>query len=151
MSDHGRYRCLHYTEAIAEAEANEEILVTVDEVLVVNQGGEAAVAIHIVGAPKFWEQYEPQAFEVELIRPRWMYGSEGHLHSIRWVGRVHDLTDEDFENLPEGHPYWELIPESGAFLWAVPKFPKFTDEPWQRCEIPWRQAFRDTGSQEAQR
>lgn len=119
---HGNYRRVHYTEAIAEAEDRDEILVTLDDVLVINQGSEAAVAIHIVGGPNFWEHDEPEAYQVELVRPRWLYGSEGHLYPLRWVGRVDEPTDAEFETLAadESHPYWDLIPESGSFLWAVP-------------------------------
>ena len=147
---HGNYRRVHYTEAIAEAEDRDEILVTLDDVLVINQGSEAAVAIHIVGEPNLWEHDEPKAYQVELVRPRWLYGSEGHLYPLRWVGRVNEPTDAEFEILAadESHPYWDLIPESGSFLWAVPKVPAFSrmyseSKSWQRCELPWWNAFRE--------
>ena len=144
MSQHGNYRRLHWTEAVAEAETNDEILVTTGSDLVINQGSEAAVAIHIVGGPKFWEQDEPQAYEVQLIRPRWLYGDEGHLYPVRWVGRVDELTDAEFDTVSDDDSYWNLIPEGCAFLWAVPKVPKFSNgKPWQRCEIAWWKSFRE--------
>jgi hypothetical protein len=142
MRGHGNYRRLHYTEAIAEAEANNEILVTTDDVLIVNQGSEAAVAIHIVAEPNFWEHDEPKAYEVQLVRPMWLYGSEGHLYPIRWVGRMHEFTDEELESATGDEQFWNLLPDD-IYLWALPKVPKWTEKPWQRCELNWWQAFRE--------
>lgn len=141
---HGNYRTLHWHEAIAEAAERDEILVTTDDVLVVNQGSEAAVAIHIVAEPKFWEHDEPKGYGVQLVRPRWLYGSEGHLFPLRWVGRLHELTVEELEAIPEDSPYWELIPENDSYLWSIPRMSGgHNPKPWQRCELSWWQAFRD--------
>ncbi|WPH57788.1 hypothetical protein [Mycobacterium phage WXIN] len=145
---HGNYRRLHYTEAVAEAEERNEILVGLDEVLVC-QSGEAIVAIHIVAAPLFWTMDEPQAYEVELIRPRWLYGSEGILSPIRWVGRNYDITAEELHELDkltheelDASPYGQL-PEIDGYLWAIPKVPQFSrTQPWRRNELAWWESFR---------
>lgn len=136
---------LHYTEAIAEAERNKEILVTLDEVLIVNQGTRSAIALHIVGEPDYWTKDEPKGYCVELVRPSWLYGAEGHLHKLRWVGRVEELTDEELDAMSEEDPYWDLIPEHGNHLWALPKLSN-GGKPWQRCEIPWFDSFRSVST-----
>ena len=154
MSRHGNYGWLHYSEAIAIAEERDEILVTADDVLMIGEGGAAAVAIHIVAGPNFWEHDEPEGYSVELVRPFWMYGSEGHLYPVRWVGRVHELTNAELDAMTEDDPYWELIPEHGSYLWAVPKVPQFSKtyyggKPWKRCELKWWDAFRQPSAQVA--
>lgn len=139
---HGNYRTIHFREAIAEAEERGELLVGLDEVLWRCPGTESVQAIHIVGAPKFWEQDEPTAYRVELIRPRWMYGNEGHLHPVRWVGHLDEFTDEEFDEMErEDSPLSELLngnvlPEAHSWLWAIPK------ADWLRCEIRWWETFR---------
>lgn len=78
-----------------------------------------------------------------LVRPRWLYGSEGELSLLRWVGRLEDMSIEEMEALSEDNPYWgELIPEYGDYLWALPKTAYGGNKTWQRCEIPYWEAFR---------
>ncbi|QRY51791.1 hypothetical protein [Mycolicibacterium septicum] len=145
---YGNYRRLHYTEAVAEAEERGEILVGLDEVLTCSSG-EGVVAIHIVAAPDFWTMDEPQAYGVELVRPRWLYGSEGILFPVRWVGRAYETTIAELDELGklsteelDASPYGQL-PDNDNHLWAIPKVPKFSKQPWKRCELQWWRAFRE--------
>lgn len=134
---HGNYRRLHYSEALKEAVGNDEMLVTSDEVLWTGPGkGRGVTAVHVVTEPDYWTHDEPKAYIVELVRPMWAYGNEGHLNPIRFVCHVDELTADELDAMTEADPYWDLIPD-GSWLWAVPK------GNWERCEIPWWNAFRD--------
>lgn len=135
-------RRLHYTEAVAEAEARGEILVGRDEVLTVREGKTSAVAIHIVVDYGTDYSAEPKGYAVELCRPSFMYGAEGILTPLRFVGRVEELTSEELDAMSDDDPYWDLIPDYSELLFAMPKVPGFTEESWRRSEAPYWQAFR---------
>jgi hypothetical protein len=60
----------------------------------------------------YWDN-PPQGYMIEITRPRWMYGNEGFLFEsgLTYMGVLddddfEDITEEEFENLPEEGHFW---------------------------------------------
>lgn len=75
----------------------------------------------------------------------WQACSTMRTRPERWVDRVEELTDDELNAITDADPYWELIPEHGSYLWAIPKIPGpwSNGQTWKRCELKWWQTFRD--------
>lgn len=128
---HGNYRHVTHQQAYEESVEGNFTLVGLDGVY--QQKG---TMLHVVADERFYSQDEPQAYVVELARPNWLYGNEGLLRPIRFVGRTSDcwLDASEQEWFPgEDNDPFPLFNDS--WLWALPnQLTPYYDERWVEVE-----------------
>lgn len=99
-------------EALDLVKDSNEILVSTSDFI--QYGDSYSWVLQIVAMDGFWEEEKPQAYTVEITRPNFMYGSEGILYGagLRFLGFLRDdtyeedISDEEYEKVPDGRRIW---------------------------------------------
>lgn len=144
MWEHGNYKQITHREAYDHWLENDSELVTVDSVVYRNGPGIGREVWHIVAPHDFFMMDEPIAYSVELVRPMWLYGSEGQLFPLKFLGRLSDewldVCDEEwFPNEENGNI--DPFPD-GSFLWELPNGSSGKDPQWKPVDWNWYEALR---------
>lgn len=146
MGRHGNYRMITHREAYEDSLARDYTMVGLDDVVYRGGPGIGRVALHIVAPDNFYQMDDPTGYQVQLVRPSWLYGDEGLLSELEFIGRLSDdwldVHEEDW--FPEDDPFSEY----SDFVWALPNAQynfdtkEFDSVPWKRVGWDWFEALR---------
>ena len=138
IPQHGNYKRVTHQEVMEDAKKRDYTIVTVDS-RIYRGSGEGMVVEHIVAPDDFYQMDEPIGYCVELCRPRWLYGSEGLLRKLEFIGRLEDSWLDLYKQgiiTDDNDPF----PECGDFIWAMP------NSYWngtERVSFPWKEVDWD--------
>lgn len=116
---HGNYRRITHEDALKLSIERDFTIVSLDSV-VYRGAGKALEVLHIVAPQDFYKQDTPIGYSVQLMRPNWLYGSEGQLFELPFIGRVSDDWLDWFESVPNQTEINDPFPECCDFIWALP-------------------------------
>lgn len=136
---HGNYRRVTHEEVYQQSIEQDFTIVSLDSV-VYRGSGKALEVLHVVAPHTFYKQDTPVGYSVQLMRPSWLYGSEGQLFELPFIGRLSDDWLDWLEALPEHAEIEDPFPECCDFVWGLPNQKRnpatheYDSYPWKHIE-----------------
>lgn len=133
---HGNYRRVTHEEVYQQSIEQDFTIVSLDSV-VYRGSGKALEVLHVVAPHTFYKQDTPVGYSVQLMRPNWLYGSEGQLFELPFIGRISDDWLDWSDNHPDLSDDDDPFPECCDFVWGLPN-QQWNSSTKSYDSVPWK-------------